>query len=515
MTTPQRQTLAGRLVDPASRPPGPPPHPRPRPQRALPARRRRRADRRARSGTRRRPPVNLGFVLDRSGSMGGHNKLGLAKQAVARGDPPARRTRTGSRSSPTTTRSTSSCPAPRPRRAPRAAADAPALRRAARAAPTCTAAGSPAASRSRPASQPEGVNRVLLLTDGLANVGVTDHDELGAPAPTTSVGAGVTTSTFGVGTDFDESLLQAMADTGGGHFYFIGDVAQMRDHITSEVGETLEVVAREVVLELTLPESVRVEPLSPFRVEQRPRPGPGLPRRHGVRAGPLGRAAGDLRLRRGRPRDRRASSGSRTATAPSTLARPALEPVTVAWRVRGPRRERRPAARPRRGPGRGPAVRGAGQAGGRAPQPRGPLRGGREPARPGPQPASGVRRRTTSSCRKVAQELHAEAPAFAAPMLEMDRKQRPLQASVMSRSARSMDGKSIRRSSGTDHPRTARVRPDRPARRLILPGRTLPEAGPCPGSAAQRPPPCPGRMPAVTLRPTTLDDKPAPRKIPM
>ena len=42
----------------------------------------------------------------------------------------------------------------------------------------------------------------------------------------------------------------------------------MRDHITSEVGETLEVVAREVILELTLPESVRVESLSPFRVEQ-------------------------------------------------------------------------------------------------------------------------------------------------------------------------------------------------------------------------------------------------------
>jgi hypothetical protein len=34
------------------------------------------------------------------------------------------------------------------------------------------------------------------------------------------------------------------------------------------VGETLEVVAREAVLELTLPESVRIAPLSPFRVER-------------------------------------------------------------------------------------------------------------------------------------------------------------------------------------------------------------------------------------------------------
>ena len=32
--------------------------------------------------TRRRPPVNLAFVLDRSGSMGANNKLPLAKQAT-------------------------------------------------------------------------------------------------------------------------------------------------------------------------------------------------------------------------------------------------------------------------------------------------------------------------------------------------------------------------------------------------------------------------------------------------
>jgi hypothetical protein len=46
--------------------------------------------------------------------------------------------------------------------------------------------------------------------------------------------------------------------------------------------------------------------------------------------------------------------------------------------------------------------------------------------------------------REVAQDLHAEAPAYAAPMPEMDRKQRHFQASVLSR-ARTVDGKSIRR----------------------------------------------------------------------
>jgi hypothetical protein len=76
----------------------------------------------------------------------------------------------------------------------------------------------------------------------------------------------VSTSTFGVGNDFDERLLQALADAGGGHFYYIADAPQIGDAITSEVGETLEVVARDVHLEITARDDIRVEPISPYAV---------------------------------------------------------------------------------------------------------------------------------------------------------------------------------------------------------------------------------------------------------
>jgi Ca-activated chloride channel family protein len=110
-----------------------------------------------------------------------------------------------------------------------------------------------------------GVNRCLLLTDGLANVGITDTAELATHAAELRA-RGVSTSTFGVGADFDERLLQELADAGGGHFYFIADAPQIRDAISSEVGETLEIVAREVTLDVTARDDIRVEPISPYAV---------------------------------------------------------------------------------------------------------------------------------------------------------------------------------------------------------------------------------------------------------
>ena len=85
----------------------------------------------------------------------------------------------------------------------------------------------------------EGIGRCLLLTDGLANQGITNHGEIINHARELRQ-RGVITSTFGVGADFDERLLQQMADAGAGHFYFIERAVQIPDLFASELGETLE-----------------------------------------------------------------------------------------------------------------------------------------------------------------------------------------------------------------------------------------------------------------------------------
>lgn len=102
------------------------------------------------------------------------------------------------------------------------------------------------------------VTRVLLLTDGLANQGITDPSEIARHA-----GAlferGISTSTFGIGTDFDEDLLSKMADAAGGRFRYIEHAGLIPEAFRQEFGDLASVVAQHATLEVSFPESGSVE----------------------------------------------------------------------------------------------------------------------------------------------------------------------------------------------------------------------------------------------------------------
>lgn len=100
--------------------------------------------------------------------------------------------------------------------------------------------------------------RVLLLTDGLANHGVTDPNSLAGLAMELR-SRGVATSTFGIGTDFDERLLERMAEAGGGSFYYLEHAEGLLEILTRELSDVMEIVSREAVLTLDLPEGVVVD----------------------------------------------------------------------------------------------------------------------------------------------------------------------------------------------------------------------------------------------------------------
>jgi Ca-activated chloride channel family protein len=109
------------------------------------------------------------------------------------------------------------------------------------------------------------LGRCLLLTDGLANQGVTDGPTIVKHAAQLRQ-RGVTTSTLGVGKDFDEVLLCQMAEAGGGNFYFAERAAQLSDFIAGETGEAVRVAAREAALVIDLPAGAAVTSPNPFRI---------------------------------------------------------------------------------------------------------------------------------------------------------------------------------------------------------------------------------------------------------
>jgi Ca-activated chloride channel family protein len=103
---------------------------------------------------------------------------------------------------------------------------------------------------------PGASRRILLLTDGHANAGITDRDQLVALARQARVD-GIGTTTIGVGDGYDDDLLRAMADAGGGNAWYIERADQSQDVFAEELGNLLSVSAQGVGVTLTAHPAVR------------------------------------------------------------------------------------------------------------------------------------------------------------------------------------------------------------------------------------------------------------------
>jgi len=111
------------------------------------------------------------------------------------------------------------------------------------------------------------IDRCLLLTDGVANTGMTDPLEIIYHAGQLQQ-RGIETSTFGLGAEFDERFLQRLADAGGGHFYFVENAVQIADCLANEIGEAIDVVARNVQLRATELDGTVVTPIHQARADR-------------------------------------------------------------------------------------------------------------------------------------------------------------------------------------------------------------------------------------------------------
>ena len=101
------------------------------------------------------------------------------------------------------------------------------------------------------------VNRVLLLSDGLANEGVTRADKLQEICYDKSL-QNMSMSTFGVGADYDEDLLLGLAELGIGNYYFIHSPEEIPTIFASEMSGLLAVAAQNVKIQINPAAGVKV-----------------------------------------------------------------------------------------------------------------------------------------------------------------------------------------------------------------------------------------------------------------
>ncbi|MCI0448653.1 MAG: VWA domain-containing protein [Chlorobi bacterium] len=97
------------------------------------------------------------------------------------------------------------------------------------------------------------VNRVLLLSDGLANRGVTDRFELSDIVRNKNRSDGITISTFGVGNDFNENLMADIADYGKGNYYYIRNSYDIPEIFASELKGVRNLVGQGTKLKIKFP----------------------------------------------------------------------------------------------------------------------------------------------------------------------------------------------------------------------------------------------------------------------
>jgi len=96
------------------------------------------------------------------------------------------------------------------------------------------------------------IRRVILISDGHANAGVTDSATLARHASELRA-RGVSTATLGIGDGFDEALMSAIANGGGGPAQYAGDPDQIGAAIAECIGEALEVTLRDAHVVITVP----------------------------------------------------------------------------------------------------------------------------------------------------------------------------------------------------------------------------------------------------------------------
>lgn len=99
------------------------------------------------------------------------------------------------------------------------------------------------------------VHRIILLSDGLANVGPSSPEDLGRLGAAL-VKEGISVTTIGVGTDYNEDLMARLSQNSDGNTYFVESSGDLPRIFAAELGDVLNVVAKKVHVIIECPNGV-------------------------------------------------------------------------------------------------------------------------------------------------------------------------------------------------------------------------------------------------------------------
>ncbi len=194
-----------------------------------------------------RPPCNLVFLIDVSGSMNHPNKLPLVKKSLQL---LARQLTDNDRVSIVVYASSSGLVLPPTPASDLAAIDA-ALERLQAGGSTAGGAGIRLAyDEAKKSFLPGGNNRVILCTDGDFNVGITDSAELAAfIADRARQGIFLTILGFGMG-NYKDDRLETLSNQGNGNYAYIDSFSEARKSLVEQAAGTLFAIAKDVKLQI-------------------------------------------------------------------------------------------------------------------------------------------------------------------------------------------------------------------------------------------------------------------------
>jgi len=194
-----------------------------------------------------RPPCNLVFLIDVSGSMSSENKLPLVKKSLQL---LARQLTENDRVSIVVYASATGLVLP-PTPGSHLAAIHAAIDNLQAGGSTAGGAGIRLAyDQARETFLKDGNNRVILCTDGDFNVGITDSDELASfIADRARQGIFLTILGFGMG-NYKDDRLETLSNKGNGNYAYIDTFSEARKTLAEQAAGTLFTIAKDVKLQI-------------------------------------------------------------------------------------------------------------------------------------------------------------------------------------------------------------------------------------------------------------------------